>query len=145
MSNFIQYGDKKIPMHDLSLEDAKEVMARHFPELADPQVEQKKTGEDTVYVFTKKAGRKGAANSFRSAKQLTRRVARRLARQRPIVPVPAALVALVQAAGRTSLADMELGAEVSLDGVEQGAVVAETRARLLELTPADSSNEVILL
>ena len=57
----IRYGDRELEMESgMSLEQAKELMARHFPELADPQVETKKTETKTVYVFSKKAGRKGA-------------------------------------------------------------------------------------
>ncbi len=61
MANFIQYGDRRLDMGDLTLDQAKQIMARHFPELADPKVDNKtaKNG-DVVYTFTKKAGRKGA-------------------------------------------------------------------------------------
>jgi len=59
-SKFVQYGGKRFPLDEgMTLEQAKDVMARHFPELADPKVETKKDGEITVYVFTKRAGRKG--------------------------------------------------------------------------------------
>jgi hypothetical protein len=47
-------------MDGYTLEQAKQIMARHFPELADPDVKTERAGDDTVYVFTKKAGRKGA-------------------------------------------------------------------------------------
>lgn len=59
MANFIQYGDKKLPMGDMKLEEAKEVMKRHFPELANMKVDEKKEGEDTIYVLSKQAGTKG--------------------------------------------------------------------------------------
>lgn len=56
----IQYGDKKMDMPDgMTLDEAKVTMARFFPELAEPKVENKKDGDTTVYVFTKQAGRKG--------------------------------------------------------------------------------------
>ncbi len=60
MANFIKYGDRTMPMGDLTLEQAKITMARHFPELAEPKVEksEEKNG-DVVYTFTKQAGRKG--------------------------------------------------------------------------------------
>lgn len=58
---FVQYGDKQFPMGDMTLDAAKAVMARHFPELAEPKIDTQKTGDKTVYVFTKQAGRKGAA------------------------------------------------------------------------------------
>ncbi len=57
----IKYGGRQFPMEPgMTLEQAKEVMARHFPELADPKVETKKDGETTTYVFSKQAGHKGA-------------------------------------------------------------------------------------
>ena len=60
MANKIKYGDRELDMGDLTLEQAKSLMARHFPELADPEVkkDEKKNG-DVTYTFTKKAGRKG--------------------------------------------------------------------------------------
>jgi PRTRC genetic system protein C len=61
MANFIKYGDRTLPMEGLTLEQAKQLMARHFPELAEPQVDRKEQKDgDVVYTFTKKAGRKGA-------------------------------------------------------------------------------------
>lgn len=57
---FISYGDKRFPMDGYTLDQAKQIMARHFPELADPDVKTEKIDEDTIYIFTKKAGRKGA-------------------------------------------------------------------------------------
>lgn len=59
MANYIKYGDRKLDMGALTLEQAKQLMARHFPELADPQVDKKEVKGDVVYTFTKKAGRKG--------------------------------------------------------------------------------------
>jgi len=82
---FIQYGDRKMPLEaGVTLEQAKELMARYFPELADPKVETKNQREGTVYVFSKKAGHKGAAT-------LLAQVAQKLARAREteIVPGPA--------------------------------------------------------
>ena len=60
MANFIKYGDRTMPMEDLTLEQAKTLMQRHFPELADPKVEKKADSNGNVtYTFTKQAGRKG--------------------------------------------------------------------------------------
>ena len=60
MTKKIKYGDKTIDMPDaMTLDQAKEQMARFFPELSEPAVETKKDGETTTDVFTKKAGRKG--------------------------------------------------------------------------------------
>ncbi len=63
MANKIKYGDRELEMGDLTLEQAKQLMARHFPELADPQVDRKESkGGDVTYTFTKKAGHKGAVS-----------------------------------------------------------------------------------
>lgn len=61
MPNKIKYGDRELDMGDLTLEQAKQLMARHFPELADPEVKKDEKKDGTTYTFTKKAGRKGAA------------------------------------------------------------------------------------
>ncbi len=69
-SKFIKYGDRQFPLTDgMTLEQAKQVMARHFPELADPKIETKKNGSETIYVFTKKAGHKGATSPLARAIQ----------------------------------------------------------------------------
>ncbi len=64
MAKYAKYGDKKMDLGDLSLDKAKEIMARFFPELAEPKIETKKEGEDTIYVFSKQAGRKGSDAQF---------------------------------------------------------------------------------
>lgn len=93
---FASYGDKRFEFDaGMTLEQAKEIMARHFPELADPQVDTKKEGGDTVYVFSKKAGRKGARNGTRARSTAARTIARRLARLKPAEIVPARVVSLV--------------------------------------------------
>lgn len=57
---YIKYGDRKMPLGDLTLEQAKQLMARHFPELADPEVKSIKSGDEVAgYEFSKKAGHKG--------------------------------------------------------------------------------------
>lgn len=62
---FVKYGDKRMPVDDgMTLDQIKTIMARHFPELADPKVETKKDGETTVYVFSKQAGRKGVRHTL---------------------------------------------------------------------------------
>lgn len=82
MAKFAKYGDKKMDLGDLSLDKAKEIMARFFPELAEPKIETKKEGEDTIYVFTKQAGRKGAGRNP------VRRITARLAKLKPTTVVP---------------------------------------------------------
>lgn len=59
---FIKYGDKEMELPaEMTLEQAKQQMARFFPELADPEVKTEKGKGKTVYVLSKKAGRKGNA------------------------------------------------------------------------------------
>ena len=82
----IRYGDRELPLEPgMTLDQAKELMARHFPELADPAVETKKTGDKIVYVFSKRAGHKGSSARKPTA---TRAVARALAALRPAELVP---------------------------------------------------------
>ena len=39
---FVEYGGKRFPLDEgMTLDEAKDVMARHFPELAEPKVETK--------------------------------------------------------------------------------------------------------
>ncbi len=60
MANKIKYGDRELEMGELTLEQAKALMARHFPELADPKVDRKEAKNgDVTYTFAKKAGKKG--------------------------------------------------------------------------------------
>ena len=55
------YGAKRIPVPDgMTQEQVKAQMARFFPELADPKIESKKVKDATEWVFSKKAGTKGA-------------------------------------------------------------------------------------
>jgi hypothetical protein len=55
----IRYGDKEFPLGTMTVDQAKEIMARHFPELANPKIEKKAEGDKTVHVFSKQAGTKG--------------------------------------------------------------------------------------
>ncbi len=59
VANFIKYGDRTMPMEGLTLEQAKQLMSRHFPELAEPDVKKEEKNGNVTYTFTKKAGRKG--------------------------------------------------------------------------------------
>lgn len=59
LPKFIRYGDKELPLGDMTLDEAKAIMPRHFPELADPKVETKTLKDKIVYIFSKKAGHKG--------------------------------------------------------------------------------------
>lgn len=56
-----KYGDKEFTFDaGMTLEQAKSIMARHFPELAEPNIETKVKGDTTTYIFTKRVGQKGA-------------------------------------------------------------------------------------
>lgn len=56
----VKYNSQSMPVPDgMTLEQLKQQMARFFPELAEPQVKTETKGDETVYVFSKKAGRKG--------------------------------------------------------------------------------------
>ncbi len=71
----IKYGDKELPLEEgITLEQAKELMRRHFPELADPKVDTQSKGGKTVYVFSKKAGTKGADPDATAIRQRLERV-----------------------------------------------------------------------
>ncbi len=57
----ICYGDKEFELDaGMTIDQAKSIMARHFPELADPEIKTEKKGDVTTYTFSKRAGRKGA-------------------------------------------------------------------------------------
>ncbi len=85
MANFIQYGDRRLDMGELTLDQAKALMARHFPELADPLIKTEKKNDDTIYTFTKKAGRKGAPGGAPSPLAITFEQLAAL-KETPIVP-----------------------------------------------------------
>lgn len=57
----VEYGGKRTSVPTgMNQEDVKREMARFHPELADPKIETKTEGDTTVWVFSKKAGTKGA-------------------------------------------------------------------------------------
>lgn len=56
----IRYGDKEFPLGAMTIDQAKEIMARHFPELANPKIERKVEGDKTIHIFSKQAGTKGS-------------------------------------------------------------------------------------
>lgn len=111
---WIEYGGKRFPLESgLTLEQAKAIMARHFPELADPAVTTKKDGESTVYVFGKKAGHKGARLDS---------VVRRLSKLKPAAPVLAQWLRLIK--------DSDLPSDApSADRVRDAATDLESEAQ----------------
>lgn len=126
---FVAYGDKRFSMtDDMTLDQAKDIMARHFPELADPQIDTRKEDAGTVYVFSKKAGRKGARNGGARAGAGPVQVAiRRLLRAKP-APVPDALasvaLAIFGASAENAPGAFERAAD-ALQGANIDAQVAE--------------------
>lgn len=125
---FIKYGDKQFPMDGYTLDQAKQIMARHFPELADPEVKTEKAGDGTIYIFTKKAGRKGAGKNVPTAD-----VQRALRQVKP-AHIPPSLVkaAIEREAGRDAKLDHLL---INVQIAEERAV-DQLRDRLLDVPPA---------
>lgn len=139
-TRIVRYGDKTFTLDaGMTLEQAKAIMARHFPELADPQVDTKKEGEVTTYTFTKKAGRKGARRRGANAG-----VCRALSKAKPF-RIPASLVQAVE---------YQLGLRgdgVNYDGVvvedlaHESERVTQLRAQLAGLPSAQPVDGGILL
>lgn len=60
---YAEYGGQRFPFNGATLEQVKGMMARFFTELAEPKIEKKTEGGDTIYVFIKKAARLGAGDA----------------------------------------------------------------------------------
>ena len=124
---FVKYGDRVMPMDDgMTLEQAKSVMARHFPELAEPTVTTEKNGDKVTYVFSKKAGRKGGRRAPSG-----RRI-RRLLRVAPTPIAPDGVVSFV-AHANADLTEPVLQAGRLRAEAER---TREIRQTLLDLPPA---------
>ncbi len=85
---FVEYRGKRFPLDEgMTLDDAKDVMARHFPELAEPSIATRKEGAITVYIFSKQVGRKGATSRRPARRKFAPSPAgdllRRISRMRP--------------------------------------------------------------
>ncbi len=129
---YVQYGDRKMPLEPgVTLEQAKELMARHFPELADPKVETKNDGETTVYVFTKKAGHKGAGAPPSALARCVAALAE-LGRV-PVVPAWALRIGRGHAPSRLG---REESAELAQDLEREAAYARAAGDVLLDLPPA---------
>jgi hypothetical protein len=130
-NRWIKYGDKTMPMPEhMKLEDAKAVMARHFPELAEnPKIETKKDGDKTTYVFSKQAGRKGTFCKG-AGKSLTPRIAKRLRQLKRTRIIPLSIEHYVIGSGT----HIRYEDESSLHAAARFAIAA--RESLLELGPA---------
>lgn len=133
---WISYGDKKFPMDGYTLDQAKQIMARHFPELADPDVKTEKSGDDTIYTFTKKAGRKGCAlRLLKGAKRTvpTSDIQRALRQVKP-AHIPPALISVALARVDNTHAEFD-GHEIEALRAEAAAVDA-LHDRLRDIAPA---------
>lgn len=130
---YVQYGDKRFKLDEgMTLDQARDIMARHFPELADPDVKTSKDGDDTVYTFAKKAGRKG--NGVTAARARLLRVP-----ARPIRPEVAEALA-----GQIEPDGVDYG-QVELELFDWPMRVASIRGALNTLPPAFGAVEVTLL
>jgi hypothetical protein len=133
----IRYGNKQFPLEEgMTLEQAKALMARHFPELAEPKVETKKEGKKTVYCFSKQAGRKGAAKP--SAHRRAVAALRKLHRS------PVVADAVIQACLTRRLAD-----DLDIDDMARELDEAAQHVRragdaLLALAPTDGAGSELL-
>lgn len=134
---FVKYGEKTMELPaSMTLAQAKQQMARFFPELADPEVKTEKKGEDTIHTFSKKAGRKGADALATLTQRLTR------VRETPVAD-PAVIAVALQAGD---------GAGVDLDAAldqmaNDGRAVQQWRedtAALPPQWPAQSSQGLLL-
>lgn len=133
VKRFVKYGDRKMAIEDgLSLAQIKSIMARHFPELADPEVKTDTKGDETVYTFTKKAGKKGARTPH----------ARALAGLLVLEPSPVVPDLAVQYSTGTMPAVMS---PVSGDDLTRLAEhVATTRQALLTIRPLPAGDGELL-
>jgi len=140
MADFAEYGGKRFPMKEFTLEQAKSIMARHFPELAEPKVETKKDGEDTIHVFTKQAGRKGvgrvAAPRLCATMQIQSTLRRVRARR-----IPARLVAWAE----TGLPPRRDLTEEELAPLSDAINVIHLRQRLSVIAPDIETDGAVLL
>ncbi len=138
MANWIQYGDKKLPMGDMKLSDALDVMKRHFPELANCKSEEKKDGEDTIYVVSKQAGTKGSdlntiAGALLTIKQHTFFNPRTFNRVQQVI------------AGQDADVSQETLERWTRTLYGEADTVGTIRTRIEQLPSAYSAGEVILL
>jgi PRTRC genetic system protein C len=63
------YDGRTFPDPDpaLSVEDVRRQLADYFPELANADTRENRTGDDTVYTFSRRIGTKGASRRLRLA------------------------------------------------------------------------------
>ena len=68
MARIFVYDEREFPDFDpnRTVEEIRQRMADHFPELANAAHTQSKRGNDTVYTFNKRVGTKGAITPLRN-------------------------------------------------------------------------------
>jgi hypothetical protein len=137
MTNYIQYGNQTIPMPDgMTLEQAKEQMARFFPELAEPKIDTNKKGDDTTYVFSKRAGTKGVIAAT-TGKHLQALRALQALRPQPILPTWAFHLCAGEAGGGHAVAHKPEQLTQLVDALDAEArEVGRAREALEQLAPA---------
>lgn len=121
----VVYGGKRMPVTPGTAEkDVKALMARFFPELADPKIEKKKDGDTMVWTFSKKAGTKGGRQQAAAVQALLALEAQPL--------IPADVVKAVQ-----TRRPIKLDADAFSRALQAEAeLVAQARQALLDLAPA---------
>jgi hypothetical protein len=136
----LRYGDKEFTLDEgMTLDQAKAIMARHFPELADPQVDTKQEEGATVYVLAKKAGKKGAGLD----KQLT---ALGKLQPTPILDGPALAAGAVLLRDDVDLARLPVNLrDLASHLREEGREVARMAGALGELPSAIQPSGSVLL
>lgn len=138
----IQYGDRKMEMEPgMTLDQAKELMARHFPELADPKVETKKTDDKTTYIFSKKAGHKGRGRRRARLSKVVRQLA---AVPASTIDGPIFTYVRNRQARRDTRADYVNAGHLANELREEAERVARIRGRLLDLPSAGAPAGSIL-
>lgn len=134
---FVKYGEKTTELPaSMTLAQAKQQMARFFPELADPEVKTEKKGEDTIYTFSKKAGRKGADALSTLAQRLTR------VRETPVASP--AVIAVALQAGDGAGVDLEAALERMQSEAHAVAEWGRAAEALPPAWPAEESRGLLL-
>lgn len=126
----IRYGDKEFPLEGMTIEQAKEIMARHFPELASPRVEKKLEGDKTIHIFSKQAGTKGLSESARAAQEVLGAVIE-------FQPIPQIMLDSVQA--------FEEGQPIDLPGFDENEVMGMASVIENERNAARNAADRLLL
>lgn len=133
----VKYGEKTMELPaGMTLAQAKQQMARFFPELADPDVKTEKQGDDTIHTFSKKAGRKGADVLTTLSQRLTR------VHETPVASP--AVIAVALQAGDDAGVDLEAAMEQMVGEARAVQEWLTAAAALTPQWPAQSSQGLLL-